>query len=557
MGARRTENPTGTRDGAPRFGMTDEPPSTGEVQDMNRGVDAPGDEGSIHVIPAAVGAVAPVVNFPNDCDVNRLDAADKTAEQNRDGDGIPDDVVRVRFSKTKFEKAWAKDDDADKWTELFEELRNTTAFPVEADDPCAKPIIRVVRFDDSGTTFTLKNYLDRLNGGRDWVPGFTGTDSTAKTRRWPNATFGARADCPPTGNPPAPPSGPGSEPDNVDQLTSGCSNGNGSLVSKVISTDGSIGYSDISTARTASPSLAITPENNDNDTYWTQVQNGSDAFTEPTADTSFGFRTDGASGSNCQNTSFTGVPASTLGDWSNASGVNSPQGYGVCTLTYGLVFDDYALPYATQTSGAVAEEQKARTVKDYWTDIVSDGGQAVLFGKDYAPLPGGANPSGILGIARAGVNAVGWDKSASGGGGGTPGGGTPGGGTPGGGNSTTPPPPAATPSNRFSITRTTINSRRGTATISVRVPGRGTIQALSTARNRGKRFRVGGSRVGVSRAGTYRLTIRPGRTAKRILKKKRKLRTSVRMSYRPTGGTTRNAAPRTVTLKLRKRARRR
>ena len=77
--------------------------------------------------------------------------------------------------------------------------------------------------------------------------------------------------------------GPGSQDDPVDQLTSGCSNGNGALVGKLVATDGSVGYSDISTARSNSPSLAITPEANDNDTYWTQVENGSNAFTEPTS----------------------------------------------------------------------------------------------------------------------------------------------------------------------------------------------------------------------------------------------------------------------------------
>ena len=38
-----------------------------------------------------------------------------------------------------------------------------------ADADCEKPIIRVVRFDQSGTTFTFKDYLNSINGGRGWM----------------------------------------------------------------------------------------------------------------------------------------------------------------------------------------------------------------------------------------------------------------------------------------------------------------------------------------------------------------------------------------------------
>ena len=66
VGARRGNNTTGanSRNQIPRYGMTDEAPSTTEVNDINRGTDADGDQDRIHVIPAAVGAVAPLVNFP-------------------------------------------------------------------------------------------------------------------------------------------------------------------------------------------------------------------------------------------------------------------------------------------------------------------------------------------------------------------------------------------------------------------------------------------------------------------------------------------------------------
>lgn len=525
MGERTAPNADGSlsRNQAPRFGMTDEPPSPTGVAQMNMGTDAVGDEGQIHVIPAAVGAVAPLVNFPNNCDVNLLPAGARTAEQNLDNDATPDDVIRVRFTKAQFDKVWAKDADADRWTEVFAELA--------PDTDCDKPIIRVVRFDDSGTSFAFKDYLDQIAPARNWIPAFV----TPDTRTWPNATVGPRADC-------AGATGPGSQDDAIDQLTSGCSNGNGGLVPKLIATDGSIGYSDVSTARTASPSLAISPEANDNDTYWTQLQNGSNTFTEPTADAN-GFRTDGARGSNCQSTTYTGVPASTLGDWSAASGVNAPAGFGICSLTYGLVFDDYAAAYG----GAPAEEQKARSVKDYWTDIVSDGGQGTLFPNDYSPLP-----ASILALARAGVNAVGFNKGA----GGfipppPPGGGGPGPG-PGGGTPLTP----AIPSNVFSVTRVVLSRRTGSATFSIRVPGRGAIAVLGTYRSRGKTIKVGRVARTVSRAGTSKLTLKPGRAAKKVLRRKGRLRIRAKISFTPRGGRTRSST-RTITLKYKRPVRKR
>jgi hypothetical protein len=182
------------------------------------------------------------------------------------------------------------------------------------------------------------------------------------------------------------------------------------LTQKLLATDGSVGYSDIATARTNG--LAITPTavagSRDDDVFWTQVTNQSGQFVEGTEDPN-GFMTTGQKGANCHSTQFQNVPASTLGDWSTTSGADSPTGWVICTLTYGLVFDDYKGPYSLQGCGDACEEQKARSVKDYWESIVSDSGQEALFQNDYAELP-----VSILNIARNGVNAVCWNKPGTG-----------------------------------------------------------------------------------------------------------------------------------------------
>lgn len=534
---------------APRFGMSDEPPTPSEITEMNVGGTVsggvftpdsdPSNDGKIHVIPAAVGAVAALVNFPNGCDVTKLDAASRTAEENLDVDGTPDDVVRVRFTKAEFEAIWSQGTSGDPlvtWRDVFPELDDTAE--------CKTPIVRVVRFDDSGTSFAFKDYLNTIDSGEGWLTTYV--NSANKTRVWP-APAGAEA--PAVGAVSATESQCGTTPapggklaDSEDHLTSGCSNGNGALVAKLAGTDGSVGYSDISTARSNSPSLAIAPETNDNDTYWTQVLNGGDEFEEPTS-SPIGFRTDGPKGANCQETEFENVPTTSFGDWAQVSGVKSENGYGICTITYGLVFDDNSDVWG----GSPAEEAKARTVKDYWESIVSDAAQAALFPNDYAPLP-----EGILAISRAGVASVNWEGAAGGGGGGGNGSG---GGSTGGGSTVQP----LAPTNLFSLSKKSISSKTGQATVTVKIPGPGKVELIGTANVPGgkarraymKKVMVGKVTLTAGKAGTYNLTLKPSGAAKKRLREKGKLTVNLQVTFTPTGGTA-NTTKSVVTLKLRK-----
>lgn len=534
------------RNDTPRFGMTDEPPTPAEIIEMNSGIAGtppvvdsdPSNDGSIHVVPAAVGAVAPLVNFPNGCDVNALPVGSKTAEQNLDGDATPDDVVRVRFSKAQFESIWEKEAASDQWHEVFPALAG--------DTDCEKPIIRVVRFDDSGTSFAFKDYLDRVDPAEGWLTTYA-PSSGPKTREWPNATFGDRDDCGDKdgvaeASDPDGPGAPGLAGD-TDQLMSACFNGNQGIVDTMVATDGSIGYSDISTARKNTTSFAIAPETDDNDLYWTQIPNGSGAFEEPTADAN-GFRTvDGSgaavpTGSNCSLTTFKNVPATTKGNWAPVSGVDSAAGYAICTLTYGLVFDDNADVWGNTP----AEESKARTVKDYWENALTEAAQSSLLKNDYAPLP-----VTIRDIARKGIAEVDWNKGSGGGGSGGGGGGSTGGG---GGNTTTPPPPPP-PSNRFSLPRKTISSKTGRATISVKLPGPGKVVLLGTAKSGKKQVKVGQVVLNAGKAGTFALTLKPSGAAMGLLNRKGSLPVSLKVTYTPTGGSA-NTAGSSVTLKLTK-----
>lgn len=527
-----------TRTDTPRFGMTDDPPSSAEIEQMNTGVGSkkasedtnPNDNGKIQVVPAAVGAVAPLVNLPVNCDPELLsDEFSTVSAAEILADPTKKALLRVRFTKDKFEKAWAQGEgDAPMvdWHQLFPELAT--------DDDCKKPVIRVVRLDESGTSYAFKDYLRTIAPGRGWTDKYATEDTTALTRKWPGAEFGSAGQCGGT-------SAPGKADDATDHLTSGCASGNGSLVAKVVEVDGSIGYSDISTARTNSPTLAVNPALAAAPTtpYWTQVPNGSNQFTEPTASPN-GFRIDGSKGANCAKTEFKSVPADTYGNWSPVTGVNSAEGFGICTMTYGLLFEDNSAAWGDSP----AEEAKAKTVKDYWLNIVAANTQSGLTPADYSPLP-----PNILAIAKKGVEGIGWK------------GGT---GEPGddkeeevkdpikndGGNNTQP----QKPSNQFSLLRKKISSKTGGATISVQLPGAGSLELVATAKVGKKQVKVGRVVLTASQAGTYDLKLKPTGAAKKQLKEKGSLKVSLSLTFTPTGGDA-NDDTSSVTLKLAKKPR--
>lgn len=124
---------------------------------------------------------------------------------------------------------------------------------------------------------------------------------------------------------------------------------------------------------------------------------------------------------------------------------------------------------------------------------------------------------------------------------------TPPGGAPGGGS--------ASPSSAFSIGRTRINAARGTATLALTVPGSGKLDVLATASTRArastaKRIRVARVRRAVTRPGTVRVTLTPSRAARRILKRKRRLKIAVKVTFTPTGGRS-GTRTRALTLRLR------
>jgi hypothetical protein len=121
---------------------------------------------------------------------------------------------------------------------------------------------------------------------------------------------------------------------------------------------------------------------------------------------------------------------------------------------------------------------------------------------------------------------------------------------------TTPPPPP--PSNDFNVPGSSIRFRNGSTVVTVVVPGPGTVtaqQAPATTSGIGAAARkklVKNVRKVATKAGPVRLTIKPTRAGRRVLRRKRKLTARVRFTFTPTGGTA-NSTVKKVTIKRKKR----
>jgi ABC-type phosphate transport system substrate-binding protein len=490
-----------------RLGFTDEPPTAVQRGQMEQGTDPAGDEGDLRVIPVAVGAVATVVNIPTGCDVSAV------ASTNRSSDG------RIRFTRAQLDRIWASETDADQWDEVL---------PGATGPGCDNPIIRVPRFDSSGTTFVYKEYLQVANPGRGWL--------ALGNTTWPNndtPSPGKQLDA-------DGPDEPGT--DTVPTLQRGATNGNGALATKVAGTEGSIGYLELSTARSNGFSY---PDAAGDDRYWMEAQNGNaDQWTSPDR---FGAASTSDRGANCHTVAFRNVPgapgdqSATLADWNTVSGINTDQAgaYPICSLTYGLTFDDMSDAYGNTD----AEEAKARTAKDYLAAIERFG-QAGLTSVDQSPLP-----TDIRSRARAGIEAIDWCKDGCGQSGGT----TTTGGDQGGTTqtpATTPqvvPPvlqPIVTISNLFTIR--SVRTRGTDLVVTLRLPGAGRAQvtAVTTARrrvnrrNRARRFTYARAGVTVAQAGDVAVRLPRSSRATSELRRAVGRRGSVLVTVRftPNGG---------------------
>lgn len=581
----------GYRDDKVRIGASDFAPNPEEEKNIDDGPTGGQQAGEVHVIPVASAAVSVVVHFPEGCeleDPGTGKAASGTGTLNDDsttggandptglptGDTAANQSLRLHIPAQALEEIW--EHKITTWGEIPTPVGGSTlgshmtGAPTgqDAADTCASaPIFRIARFDTSGTMFNFKAYLSLLPsfgedaGTKLWKEGQVGSTNTA----WPLASAGdpgipaeVAKEFEKTGEGKTKSEG-GAEvtaPTNEctttispNQICRANAEGGGSLAGAVKATDGSIGYLDVATARKEGFTVEVGKKD---DTYWLALEaiNPSVAepskrvdtgvFYEPTLHPEAHFSTTSVleKGANCEEADYRGIPTTpadpTLGDWSNAIATGGGA-YPVCAITYDLAFDDDATVYGTQAP----EEERARTIKEYLTSVVSVPGQADLREFDYGTLPN-TKTDPLLEDAQKGIAAIGWDKSAGAGSGG--------------GKEEVKTPPAtktttntgpvvvapAIPSNAFSIASAKVKGKN--IVLSLVLPDAGTVQVKAT----GGGVTVGNASASTSGGkGTVTLTISKAALSKLAKAKGHKLSVKITVTFTPTGGT---AATQTKTL---------
>jgi ABC-type phosphate transport system substrate-binding protein len=479
-----TSNPTGARNPGYRWAGADEPPNTAQRAQIESG---PIDANGADVTAA---------------DDNKLHVIPVAIGAIAVIANLPAECTsygtatlyrgRPRVTLANLEKVWHGE--ATTWGDLIPGI----------DPACAgSTVTRIVRKDSSGSTFAFKQALARINPANgDW--------RTLKNQDWPAA------------------------------VTTPASDGGGNLVSKVFDTAGSIGYADLATARGGQ---RFTQDGAFDRTIWLPIQRSkadADTFDDPQADAE-GYKKDNAArGANCAGIDPQGAPDSTFGDWSQTDSTLSGHSYAICTLTYDLAFDDNAVVYCNSPE----EQAKARTVKDYLEKaVLSTAGQASLIASDYDALP-----TLVLGKSKAGVASIGWNK----GGAGRPcsdqqqpqptATATP---TPGPGTQSPPPPPPVSNAITIASARVSGTSIR----LSLQVPGAGKITvASSTKPKKGKAISLAAKTVTATKSGATTFTVSLSSKAKTALKKDKRLKVTMKITFTPTGGTA-NTVTKSVTVK--------
>ena len=167
--------------------MTDEPPTPTSRRRSNAGTIEPATtkdatrttKGKLHVVPAAVGAVAPLVNFPDGCDV------EPAARVRRPPTGPDVDASRRRRPDPRaVHEAAVREGLGQGRRRPTPGARCSRPSPPTRD--CNKPIIRVVRFDHRARRSPSRTtqHDRRRRGLAEHL------DHRARNRNWPNATFG-------------------------------------------------------------------------------------------------------------------------------------------------------------------------------------------------------------------------------------------------------------------------------------------------------------------------------------------------------------------------------
>ncbi len=355
---------------------TEDAPTEAQIGFAEEGPPAHPSEAQMVTIPVAQVAITISVRLPDQCFVDQAGRSISRTEANLAFQGVNT-----------------------KWSDIFgTDIKAQTGSGLTNQQCQDKVFQRVVRKDNSGTTFLLKRYLhaaSNLAGGDgfDWREPSIG--GTLANNAWPN--------------------------DVANPVVRGDENGTGSMLDKLnsapLGANGGLSYGDVSTARTKTYGWVYNGSTYDaNDTkIWLRVQRISNELYNSPAITNAQVASGNNAASACLNVDYVDEPTTNLGQsWSDATAVATPTDYSVCGLNYVVTsrwgFDTEAGRFRKVFEGS--NQGEFRVVRDflrYVTGIIKPGdGPAKLPPAGFSKMP-----ADIQATAQCASKLIGWLRSGS------------------------------------------------------------------------------------------------------------------------------------------------
>jgi ABC-type phosphate transport system substrate-binding protein len=320
------------------FVGTDEAPDAKQKEE----IESFGAKETLLTIPVLQASVAIIVHLPNTC----------TATSSKE-------KGRLELDNLTLEKIYRGT--ITKWNEIIAaETANGDTLTCTEASQANSAITRVVRFDESGTTFLLKKYLYQINmeknvtGGKSWLELAEGHENTV----WPGTVVR------PT------------------------EKGTGPLVKLTAETAGSISYANLADAR---KNGAFTPPSGGAGTalFWAPVQdNGLATSKEKYADPSTDKDSASLASSNCAGTVFVNgtkefPPPSVKSTWNEVTSQTTEKKYSLCGLTYDIALTKYSAYPGTTLAATTTAQNFLHYV------VEKSGGEKNIKNQDYLALPKG------------------------------------------------------------------------------------------------------------------------------------------------------------------------
>jgi ABC-type phosphate transport system substrate-binding protein len=313
---------------------------------------------SVQSVPVLQAAVAIIVHLPAGCTASN-------AVKKNPWPG------RLVLTNVTLQKIWVGE--ISKWSEITDEGDKLAG---EGCNP-ETPITRVVRLDGSGTTHVFKKYLDLVSNtafetekaeSKTWTEISEGTENTT----WPAAAH----------------------------VVKPAATGGGALVSKVAETPSSIGYANLADAR-SNGGFSKSGDGPGTGKFWAPIQNNGVVTTKAKfSDPSTDGDTEPLANAHCEKTKYTNgtgtkfPPKTTALVWNEVTTATKEKAYPICGLTYDMVLSKYSA-YPGTSEGEVTT---ASNYLNFVLETEAGGGQQLILGHDYEPLP-----AKLLKEARKGV----------------------------------------------------------------------------------------------------------------------------------------------------------